>query len=113
MNERTRLKQQQYRIDHREELAAKKKVDYLANKERIDEYARKRLGRVDPDEKKKTDRLFYHANKDRINARLRERRAIAIMQPERLHKDMLKEFKSLYSPWVEGHVRGVYLIVFK
>ena len=93
MNERTRLKQRQYRIDHKEELAAKRKVYYLANKERIYEYARKRWDLVDLDEKKKTNRLYYLAKKDRINARLRERRAIARMQPERLHKDLLKELK--------------------
>ena len=107
------LKQRQYRIDHKEELAAKKKVYYLANKERISEYARKWRGLVDLDEKKETDGLYYLTNKDRINARARERRAIARMQPERLHKDMLKEFKSLYSPWFEGHVRGVYQVDFE
>jgi len=108
MNERTRLKQKQYRIDHKEELAAKKKIYYLANKERIYEYRRTRWDLVDVDEKKETDRLYYLANKDRINTRLRDRRATARMQPERLHKDMLKEFKSKYSPWFEGHVKGVY-----
>ena len=40
MNERTRLKQRKYRIDHKEELAAKKKIYYLENKEHIREYQR-------------------------------------------------------------------------
>ena len=105
MNERTRLKQQQYQIYHKEKLAAKKKIYYLANKERIYEYRRTRWDLVDVDEKKETDRLYYLANKDRINTRLRDRRATARMQPQRLHKD---KFKSKYSPWFEGHVKGVY-----
>ena len=108
MNERTRIKQKQYRIDHKEELAAKKKIYYLENKERIYEYARTRWDIVDVDEKKEKDRLYYLADKDRSNTRLRDRRARARMQPERLHKDMLKEFKSMYAPWFEGHVKGVY-----
>jgi hypothetical protein len=112
MNERTRLKQKQYRIDHKEELAAKKKIYYLENKERIYEYARMRWATVDLEEKKEQDRLYYLANKDRINERLRDRRVRARMQPERLHRDMLKEFKSKYSPWFEGHVKGVYQIDF-
>ena len=112
MNERTRLKQKQYRIDHKEEIAAKKKIYDLENKERIYEYTRMRWANIDVEEKKERDRLHYLANKETINARLRERRSREIMQPARLQKDMLMEFKSMYYPWFEGHVKGVYQIDF-
>jgi hypothetical protein len=115
MNERTRIKQKQYRIDHKEELAAKKKIYYLENKERILEYGRIR-GTTHVEEKKEKAHEYYLKNYETMNARsterARERAARARMQPERLRKDMLKEFKSKYSPWFEGHVKGVYQIDF-
>ena len=115
MNERTRLLQKQYRIDHKEELAAKKKIYYLANKERILEYGRIR-GTTHVEDKKEKAHEYYLKNYEIINARSTERaRAVReIAQPARFryHKAMLKEFKSKYSPWFEGHDKGVYQIDF-
>ena len=54
MNERTRLKQKQYRIDHKEEIAAKKKLYYLENKEHILEYHNAR--RANDADKKERDK---------------------------------------------------------
>jgi hypothetical protein len=111
MNERTRIKQKQYRLDHKEEIAAKKKIYYLENKERILEYGRIR-GTTHVEEKKEKAREYYLKNYEIVNARSRERAARERVQPARLHKAMLKEFKSKYSPWYEGHVKGVYQIDF-
>ena len=111
MNERTRLKQKQYRIDHKEEIAEKKRAYYLKNRERILEYGRIR-GTTHVDDKKEKAHDYYLKNKEIIDARTRERaaRTREREQPARLHKAMLKEFKSKYSPWFEGHVKEFYQI---
>ena len=62
------------------------------------------------DDKKEKARLYYLDTQEAINARSDERAARERAQPARLHKAMLKDFKSKYSPWFEGHVRGVYQI---
>ena len=103
MNERTRLKQKQYRIDHKEEIAAKKKLYYLENKEHILEYQNAR--RANDADKKERDKQYYLEHRETINARLRARRLPGI-----LHRAMLKEFRSKYAPWNEGVQPGIYRI---
>ena len=102
MNERTRLKQRQYRIDHKEELAAKKKIYYLENKEHIREYQRT-WNAANVDVKKNRSDEYYLENTELVNARAR-----AMRRPRILHKEMLKEFRSKFAPWNEGQQPGIY-----
>jgi len=111
MNEHTKTKQRQYRLDHKEELAAKKKLYYLANKEHICEYqlawgAKRTTAEVA--DKKERDMKHYTEHKETINARLRAKRL-----PRILHRAMLKEFRSKYAPWNEGVQPGIYQIDFE
>ena len=103
MNEHTRAMQKQYRIDHKEQTAAKKRLYYLKNKEHIREYQNARMAATDPAEKKDQDRKYYLEHKDAVNARAR-----AMRRPRILHKEMLKEFRSKYAPWNEGQQPGIY-----
>ena len=102
MNERTRIKQKQYRIDHKEEIAAKKKIYYLENKERIMEYQRT-WNVVNAEYKKNRSDEYYLEHKELVNVRARAKR-----RPRILHKEMLKECRSKYAPWNEGQQPGIY-----
>ena len=96
--------QKQYRLDHKEELAEKKRAYYQQNKEKIRDYQHKY--RSDHQEACNRTNLDYdHKNSESINARLRANR-----KPISLHRELLKEFRSKHSPWNEGHVRGVFQI---
>ena len=66
MNERTRSKQKQYRIDHKEEISAKQKIYCVENKECICEYSRMRRATVNVDAKKEQDRSYYLAKKETL-----------------------------------------------
>ena len=104
MNEHTKAMQKQYRLDHKEDLAEKKRAYYQHNKEKIRTYQHKY--RSDHQEEcNRTNLDYYHKNSEAINARLRSTR-----KPVTLHRELLKEFRSKYSPWNEGHVRGVFQI---
>jgi hypothetical protein len=108
MNEHTRAMQKQYRIDHKEDIAEKKRAYYLKNKEHIREYQNARMAASDATEKKEKDRAYYLEHKDATNARARAKRL-----PGLLHRSMLKEFRSKYAPWNEGNQPGIYQIDFE
>ena len=102
MNEHTKAMQKQYRLDHKEELAEKKRAYYQQNKGKIRVYQHKY--RSDHHEECNQANLdYYHKNSESINARLRAKR-----KPITLHKEMLKEFRSKYAPWNEGQQQGIY-----
>ena len=104
MNEHTKAKQRQYRIDHKEELAAKKKIYYQSKREHIREYQiQYRLEHFEKISIKAQE--YYEKNGDAMNARAKARR-----QPGVLHRALMKEFKSKYCPWNEGHVVGYYQV---
>ena len=106
MNEHKRAVQKQYRIDHKEEISAKKKLYYLAHKDHIREYQLACKAKRTTDEialGKEKGMTYYMEHKQIINERLRVRRLPGI-----LHRAMLKEFRSKYAPWNEGVQPGIY-----
>ncbi len=106
MNDRTKAMQKQYRIDHQEDIKANKKLYYLTNKVHIIEYQEKyRISRQE--RVYEYNQEYYAENHEAMNARARAKRLPGI-----LHRRMIKEFKSKYSPWNEGHVKGVYQVDF-
>jgi len=98
MNEHTKAKQRQYRIDHKDELAAKKKIYYEKKRDHIVEYQRQYR-----DEHKDMISLraqeYYQTHREVMDARTKAR-----TQPKVLHRRMIKEFKSKHLPWNEDVV---------
>ena len=108
MNERTRINQKQYRIDHKEELAAKKKLYYQRKKDHILEYQKQyRDEHRDDARRQEIAQEYYQNHKEAMDARTKARN-----QPKVLHRTMIKELKDKYCPWNEGHVVGVYQVDF-
>ena len=108
MNERTRLKQKQYWIDHKEELATKKKLYYQRKKEHILEYQKQyRDEHRDDAQRQEIAQEYYQNHKEAMDARTKAR-----YRPKVLHRLMIKEFKSKYWPWNEDHAVGVYQVDF-
>ena len=106
MNEHTKAKQRQYRIDHKEELAAKKKIYYDRKKDHILEYQKQYRDEHQAMISQRAQE-FYQTHREVMDARTRAR-----TRPGVLHRALLKEFKSKYCPWDEGLVVGVYQVDF-
>ena len=106
MSERKKERERQYRIDHKEELAAKKKIYYELKKRQILEYQKQyRDGHQEMISRRAQE--FYQNHREAMDARTRAR-----TRPGVLHRALLKEFKSNYCPWNEGHVVGIYQVDF-
>ena len=106
MSEHKKAREAQYRIDHREELSAKKKVYYQKKKEHIQEYQKQyRLENAEMISLRAQE--YYVVNGDAMNARVKANR-----RPGILHRALMKEFKKKYSPWNEGQQRGIHQIDF-
>ena len=106
MSERKKERERQYRIDHKEELATKRKLYYQKKKEHIIEYQKQYR---DGHQEKISQRAqeYYQNHREVMDARTRSR-----TRPGVLHRALLKEFKSKYCPWNEGHVVGYYQVDF-
>ena len=106
MSERKKERERQYRIDHKEELAAKKRIYYERKKSHILEY-QKQYRDEHQEIISRRAQAYYQNHREAMDARTRAR-----TRPGVLHRALLKEFKSKYCPWDEGHVVGVYQVDF-
>ena len=98
--EHTKATQRQYQLDHKEELAAKKKIYNLANKEKI-AAANKAYRLANPEHVAALHKEYEINNREKLNAKSRERN-----KKYRLFFEVLKEFRSKYVPWNETEVKG-------
>ena len=106
MSERKKERERQYRIDHKEELATKRKLYYQSKQDHIREYQHQyRLEHFEKISLRAQE--YYEKNGDAMNARAKARR-----QPGVMHRALMKEFKSKYFPWHEGQVKGIYQVYF-
>ena len=106
MSDRKKAREIQYRIDHKEELAAKRKIYDERKKCQILEYQKQYR---DGHQEKISQRAqeYYQNHREVIDARTRSR-----TRPGVFHRALLEEFKSKHCPWNEGHVAGVYQVDF-
>ena len=107
MSERKKERERQYRIDHKEELAAKKRIYYERKKSHILEY-QKQYREEHHEIISRRAQEYYQNHREAMDARTRAR-----TRPGVLHRALLREFKSKYCPWDEGHVVGVYQVDFQ